>query len=174
MNFNIRLGILILLLMGGILLACSLSVNENKESGAAVTPDPTKQIPSFQMTNVAGEVVDLRSFKGKKVFVNLWASWCPPCRAELPSIEGLSEKLTATNTVFVMLSLDENFETAKAYAARKKIKLPVYYPAGQLPPLFNTESIPVTFVFDEEGSLIKQINGSDNYDTESYRKLLAD
>jgi thiol-disulfide isomerase/thioredoxin len=174
MNFKLRLAALILLLMGGVLVACSLSVNENKDTDTVLAPGQTKQLPSFQMMNAAGELTDLHSFKGKKVFVNLWATWCPPCRAELPSIEKLAEKLSATNTVFVMLSLDENFDLAKAFAVNEKMKLPVYYPAGDLPALFNTESIPVTFVFDEQGHLIKQINGSDNYNTESYRQLLMD
>ena len=73
------------------------------------------------MTDANGNTVNLSSFKGKKVFVNL-STWCPPCRAEIPSIENLASKVDKEKAVFIMLSLDENFEVAKKFAKFKTLK----------------------------------------------------
>jgi thiol-disulfide isomerase/thioredoxin len=129
-------------------------------------------LPAFKVHGMDGSIINLADLKGKKVFVNLWATWCPPCKAEIPSIEKLYNKVDRKNTVFIMLSLDENFEMAKSFARANKLRLPVYYAAESLPAMFNTEGIPATFIFNEKGELIKMNNGLDDYDTEEYVQLL--
>ncbi|MBE2229658.1 MAG: TlpA family protein disulfide reductase [Chitinophagaceae bacterium] len=129
-------------------------------------------LPAFKMLNAAGQTIDLAQYKGKKIFVNLWATWCPPCRAEIPSIESLAAKTDRNKVEFVMLSLDDNFEKAKNYAARNGMKLPVYYPAATLPPLFTVDGIPVTYIFNEKGEIIFQQMGSLNYDSEKFVEML--
>ncbi len=129
-------------------------------------------LPAFKMTDVNGNTTDLQSLKGKKVFVNIWATWCSPCRAELPSIEALYSKADKEKVVFVMLSLDENFDLAKQFAKSKNLETPVYYPAEKLPAMFDTGGIPATFISNTKGKLIKQNNGADDYDTEEYLQLL--
>lgn len=71
-----------------------------------------------------------------------------------------------------MLSLDDNFSKAINYATTTGMQLPVYYPGGTLPPLFVTEGIPVTFIFNEKGEIVFQQMGSMNYDTEQFVNLL--
>ena len=71
-----------------------------------------------------------------------------------------------------MLSLDDNFDKARAFVKHQKLSLPIYYPAENLPGLFNVNSIPTTFIFDENGNLAQRIDGGDNYDSQSYRELL--
>ncbi len=71
-----------------------------------------------------------------------------------------------------MLSLDNNFEVAKKFAAAQGLQVPVYYPAEKLPDLFNTDGIPATFIFNEKGDLVKQNNGADDYGTNEYIKLV--
>lgn len=129
-------------------------------------------LPAFKMLNAAGQTIDLAQYKGKKIFVNLWATWCPPCRAEIPSIENLAAKTDRNKVEFVMLSLDDNFEKAKNYATRNGMKLPVYYPAATLPPLFTVDGIPVTYIFNEKGEIIFQQMGSLNYDSEKFVEML--
>jgi thiol-disulfide isomerase/thioredoxin len=166
--------VLIVVLVAG-LFSCSSSVNENKTSVSEATsqPNEAKKLPAFAITDASGNTVNLSSFKGKKVFVNLWATWCPPCRAEIPSIEALAGKVNKEEAVFIMLSLDENFELAKKFAKSENLKLPVYYPVEKLPAIFNTDGIPATFIFNEEGELIKQNNGADDYSTDAYIGLLT-
>ena len=141
---------------------------------AELQPDVNKKVlPQFTVLDASGKSVDLQSFKGKKVFVNLWATWCPPCRAEMPSIEKLYSAANKENAAFVMLSLDNDFETAKKYVQEKDLNLPIYYPAGDLPDLFAVNGIPTTFIFNEEGELVEQREGSDDYNTAAYRKLFG-
>ncbi len=74
--------------------------------------------------------------------------------------------------MFIMLSLDDEFEKAKRYASKNKLNLPVYYPTENLPLLFKTQGIPATFIFNEKGELIRQNMGAEDYDTDAYLQLL--
>ncbi|MCZ2141149.1 MAG: TlpA family protein disulfide reductase, partial [Bacteroidia bacterium] len=102
----------------------------------------------------------------------LWATWCGPCRREMPSINNLYKKVNS-KTEFVMLSLDDNFNKAIAYKAQQGFDFPVYYPANNLPPLFQVQGIPATFIFNEKGELIQRLEGMMEYDTEQFVKLLS-
>lgn len=140
---------------------------------AATTQASTTELPSYAVLDASGNKVDLQTFKGKKLFVNLWATWCPPCRAEMPSINKLYEASNKAGAQFIMLSLDNDFETAKAYVKKNDLKVPVYYPGSDLPPLFSVNGIPTTFIFDEGGKLIAQHDGSQDYNTDEFRKLFG-
>lgn len=142
------------------------------ERGTVETAAATETMPSFEFEDEKGNVTSLTDLKGKKVFINLWATWCPPCRVEMPSIERLYQKVNKDDVVFIMLSLDENFDMAKKYVKENKLNLPVHYPASGLPQMFNTGSVPNTFIFDEKGKLIKKNIGMDDYDTDFYVQLL--
>ena len=157
------------------LAACSSPVDkkEGVETGSATSPSGSVvKLPAFSIQDVTGKTIDLQSLKGKKVLVNLWAAWCPPCKAEMPSIAALYDKIDKEKTVFVLLSLDEKFQSSVDFIKKNKFDLPVYFPAQELPALFNTGGIPATFIFNEAGELIKQNNGADDYDTDEYLRLL--
>ncbi len=155
---------------------CNYSNAEPQKETASLASTTTNipaVLPAFKIMDLKGNTVNLADFKGKKVFVNLWASWCPPCRAEIPSIEKLYGKADKNKVAFVMLNLDKDLQTAQNFTEKNKIKTPVYYPAENLAPLFNVEGIPATFIFDEKGNLINRIDGMDNYDTDKYLKLFT-
>ena len=157
--------------------------NDQKEQNATSTKTQQTNIdsndaststtlPSFSIQDIDGNVVNLQNLKGKKLFVNLWASWCPPCKREIPSIEKLSHSVDNNKVQFLLISLDDQFEQAKKYVSSKGIKLPVYYPAENPPALFNVQGIPATFIFNENGELLKRIDGGENYNTKEYKALL--
>lgn len=151
--------------------ATAAQVADEANSRAAAN-STVSLLPTFNVTGMDGSSVNLADLKGKKVFVNLWATWCPPCRAEIPSIEALSSKVDKQKVAFVMLSLDENINLPKQFAKTKKLQLPVFYPAEGLPAMFKTDGIPATFIFNEKGELIKQNMGAEDYDTNEYVQLL--
>jgi len=166
-----------------LLVFSSCSNNQKQENTSAIntgqqtttdnnTAVATPALPSFSIKDVNGNIVDLQSLKGKKLFVNLWASWCPPCKREMPSIEKLSQSIDNNKVQFLLISLDDDFEYAKKYVSSKGLKLPIYYPAENPPALFNVQGIPATFIFNENGELIKRIEGSENYNTKEYKTLL--
>jgi thiol-disulfide isomerase/thioredoxin len=174
----------LLLLFAGVA-ACNNTVTQKTTNTTQAAPPPAATteattpkteaaaLPSFALADVNGKTVDLQQFKGKKLFVNLWATWCPPCRAEMPSIEKLFKAADKEKVQFVLLSLDNDFETAKKYVQANNLSVPIYYPAGNMPKLFEVEGIPATFIFNEEGKLIEQRVGSDDYNTPAYRKLFG-
>lgn len=104
-----------LLALTSLFVACK---NGGTTNGTApAEPEITKVVgealPAFNLINENGELVSTETLKGKTVFVNLWATWCPPCVAEMPSIESLYSQTTNEQNAFVLISLDDNFETAK-------------------------------------------------------------
>lgn len=150
--------------------ATDMQTNAKNPSAKPVTAPSA--LPSFNLQDASGNTVNLQNFAGKKLLVNLWASWCPPCRAEMPSIEKLAQSVNKENVAFVLLSLDDNFDAAKTFAREQNLQLPVYYPADRLPVLFDVQSIPTTFIFDENGQILRRIEGATHFDSDAFRQLL--
>ena len=164
----------------GLASVVAMSCTDNSKTGEPVTnveqsvdnnAAATASLPSFNMQDAKDGQLQLQNLKGKKVLVNLWATWCPPCKREMPSLEKLYKSVDTSKVAFVMLSLDDDFEKAKKYVVQRKLDLPIYYPAENLPAMFNVRGIPTTFIFNESGSLIKQVEGADNFDTDQYREM---
>lgn len=130
----------------------------------------------FTLKTTGGEKVRFDEFKGKVIFLNLWATWCGPCKAEMPGIQKLYEKVDTARVVFVMLSLDKEESQAKIndYVRKNMFTFPVFMPSGYLSEQLQVPSIPTTFVIDREGKVALKKVGTANYDTERFRKYLAD
>lgn len=153
------------------LTACNNETEVPKTEAAARPAVP--MMPAMNLQNEQGQIVSLSQFKGKKVFVNLWATWCPPCREEMPGIKRLAAAVDSNKVAFVMLSLDEEFAVAQNFARQTNLNLPIYGPASALPALFQTPGIPVTYIFNENGELIFRRNQADNYDQPRFVELLG-
>jgi thiol-disulfide isomerase/thioredoxin len=136
---------------------------------------PTKDFDyNFSITDLENKKVDFNQFKGKTVFLNLWATWCGPCRVEMPSIQKLYNEVNHDDIVFVMLSLDraEDKEKVVKFVNDKQHTFPVYIPAGYLPEQLNVPSIPTTFIISPEGKIVSKKVGTANYDTEEFKTFL--
>lgn len=157
-------------------LAITSCNNEEKEAPAEEVPSTYKPVvpmlPDLAVIDASGKQVSLASLKGKKVFLNLWATWCGPCRAEIPSIQRLQAKIDTSKVAFVMLSLDDSFDQAVSFAKTNKMTLPVYGPAAALPSLFQVQGIPVTYVFNEQSELVYRKDGAFDYDTPYFTDML--
>ncbi|WP_426059777.1 TlpA family protein disulfide reductase [Hymenobacter sp. B1770] len=124
------------------------------------------------LLSLSGQPLALSELQGKVVFVNLWASWCGPCLAEMPAIQALYEKTDQTKVAFVMISLDERPARAQALLKRRGYTFPVYFPAGPLPAPFNSQSIPSTVILRPDGQVAVRHDGMANYDTPEFRAAL--
>lgn len=127
---------------------------------------------NFKLQDLEGNVVSLEDFKGKVIFLNIWASWCPPCIAEMPNIQSLYNKLDDENIVFIMLSMDDNPEKARKFIKRKEFTFPVYLAASTVPEVFRAPSIPTTMVISADGKIVSKKVGMANYDKKSFIKFL--
>ncbi|WP_258105812.1 TlpA disulfide reductase family protein [Marinoscillum sp. MHG1-6] len=135
-------------------------------------PDASTQANyNFELVNAAGRVVAFEEFKGKTVFINFWATWCPPCVAEMPDIHDLYEK-TGDQVAFVMISLDDDRNKALRYIQNKEFDFPVYFVNGYLPQVYESSSIPSTYVISSKGNIVTKREGMAKYDTESFREFL--
>ncbi|MCC4229039.1 TlpA family protein disulfide reductase [Zunongwangia profunda] len=146
------------------------TTNNSKEE-TATTSDPIKADFSLKLIDGKGNSKSLADFKGKVIFINFWATWCPPCIAEMPSINTLNEEM-GDEVVFVMLSLDQDFEKAKAFKKRKGYELPIYAPGGKLPKMYQSSAIPTTFVIDADGNLAMTHKGMADYSDPEFKKFL--
>jgi thiol-disulfide isomerase/thioredoxin len=128
---------------------------------------------SFKLKSIAGEVVELSAFKDKVIFINLWATWCPPCRAEMPSIQALYDKMKdKEEVVFIMLSTDQSEAKVKRFINKKKFDFPVYLAASTVPDVLRSPSIPTTFVIAKNGQIVSKKVGMAKYDTDSFENFL--
>lgn len=120
----------------------------------------TEPLP-VQMVNSSNQPVAFSEFNGKVVFVNNWASWCPPCIAEMPSIQKLKDKLEGVDVAFVMVSFDDDRGKATKFMAKRKFDFQVYFPGTEYP--FLTSSIPATFIINKNGKAVAEHAGMADY-----------
>lgn len=129
---------------------------------------------SFTVKDMKGNVVNFEELKGKVIFLNLWATWCGPCRVEMPSIQSLYNSIDKDKVVFVMLSLDspQNFNKVERYIEDKDFSFPVYVVDKGLTNQLQVPSIPTTFVIGKDGKIKKKEVGTANYDTPKFKQFL--
>ncbi len=127
---------------------------------------------NLPLTTLDGRPANLSQFRGKVVLVNLWASWCPPCLAEMPGLQALYQKVDTSKVAFVLISLDANQNKARALLKRKHYTMPVFFPAAELPEPFQTSSIPYTVVLTPDGRVADRHSGMADYDTPEFKVAL--
>lgn len=128
---------------------------------------------NFRLQNEQGEIVDAQTLKSKTIFMNIWATWCAPCVAEMPGINKLYDKLKDNeDVVFLMVSEDREFQKAKDWIAKKGFDFPIYKLATRLPDEYETNVIPTTVVISSEGKIVVKHTGMANYNTRRFRRLL--
>ena len=129
----------------------------------------------FSVKKTDGTPVDFRMYRGKTVFLNIWATWCGPCRAEMASIQKLYDAVGNDSVTFVMLSIDREDATEKVidYIAGKGFTFPVFI-AGELPEQLQVKMIPSTFIIAPDGTIAYKKSGMADYNTSRFRKFLGE
>ncbi|UBB90381.1 TlpA family protein disulfide reductase [Candidatus Kaistella beijingensis] len=127
-------------------------------------------IANFSVTDVAsGDQISTADLKGKVVFINFWASWCPPCRAEFPSIQKFYEKYKSNQqVVFLTVNLDDNPELGKKYLAKENFSIPFLIPSSEIPKEVFSGSLPTTVVLDKKGVIRLHHQGVADYSTANF------
>ena len=115
-------------------------------------------------------IFTLEKAKGKVLFVNLWATWCTPCIAEMSSIQKIYDAY-GDRVVFLFIS-NENQEKVTAFLKRKNRSIPSFYPLNSSPKEITSSSIPATYIIDKKGFIVVEKIGAANWNSTSVRKLL--
>jgi thiol-disulfide isomerase/thioredoxin len=122
-----------------------------------------------------GNQVRLEDFKGKVLFINIWASWCPPCVAEMPTIETLYNSVSGNENIkFLLISMDEKNEKATDFMKNKGFSMPYYFPISGLPRVFQSRYIPSTYVISKEGKVIYKKEGIADYSSRQFENWLIE
>ena len=131
--------------------------------------------PDFTLFDRQGSPVSLSDFRGKVVMLNFWATWCPPCRAEMPSMERLHSKLQEEDFVLLAVNVEESGQSAvDAFVREIPVSFPVLFDSAQeVSRLYRVSGIPQTFIIDPQGRIVQQITGGLEWDSPEVTKYLS-
>lgn len=145
----------------------------------AIRPRTPALAPDFAVPDLQGQATRLSAFRGKVVLVNLWTTWCPPCREEMPSMEKLWLKLRDRGFVLLGVSQDEGGQAVvKPFVEQLGLTFPVLVdPEHQVGDRYEVWGYPESFLVDREGRVVERIIGPRDWlapsQVESIEKLLA-
>lgn len=118
--------------------------------------DQRRQHLDFTLTDLQGRTWKLSDLRGKVVLVNFWATWCPPCRKEMPDLDALYQRFKDQGLVILAIS-DEELEKVKPFIAERNISYPVMLdPGRKVTELFEIDGIPKSLVYNRSGKLVAQ------------------
>ncbi len=161
-------------------------INSSKKEVAVKAPTPTNtpaatttsanttadtqqmpMAPDFTLMDLQSKPVKLSDYRGKVVFVNFWATWCPPCRREIPSFIKLIDKYGKDGFIVLGIAVDSReFDKVAPFAKKLGMNYPVLYDSKGVSNLYGgIQSIPTTFVVNREGKVVYRIVGSRPADT---------
>jgi thiol-disulfide isomerase/thioredoxin len=134
---------------------------ESTETTETQPTEPSAHIaPDFTMLDKEGNEVTLASFFGKPIILNFWASWCGPCKMEMPEIQKFYEQY-GEEIHFLLVSVDESLDTAKTFITDSGYTFPVYFDTTSMGGyLYGASSIPLTYFIDAQGNLAAYYMGA--------------
>lgn len=122
--------------------------------------------PEIIFRSQSGEIVNIRKDKGTVYFINFWATWCPPCRAEMPSINALSSKIMNKDKVkFILVDVDNKMDASVRFMQKRKMDLQVYNAVSSIPETLFNGTLPTTVIINSEGKIVFRHSGMADYDS---------
>lgn len=124
----------------------------------------------WQLVDAVGKSVSLQDYKGKIIFINFWATWCPPCIAEMPSMQKLYDAYK-NKVVFLFVTTDA-FEKSEKFLIKEKLNLPIYQSITKPPLEMASATIPATYLVDKQGNVVLAKIGTADWNSDSFREKL--
>jgi peroxiredoxin len=149
--------IIVIVAVGGWYLSGS-----KQPSSALRLPTVGSQAPDFQLVDTRGEIHTLKDLRGKVVLVNFWATWCPPCRAEMPSMEDLYRTYGQDDFEILAINVDDNGpEVMPGFLKKTPHTFPILFDTEfQAQNLYGVSMFPETFIVDKNGVIVKKVIGA--------------
>jgi peroxiredoxin len=138
--------------------------NNAAPSGPTATPAPAPVVgapaPDFVLSDLSGNLVKLSDLKGKAVLINFWATWCGPCRAEMPAIEDRYKTFKGSDFVVLAVNVDEPAELVQPYVGELGLTFPILLDTGgSITNLYRVLGFPTSFFVDRDGYIVVQHTG---------------
>ena len=152
-----------------------------KQNNSYLKYSPLKRghsAPNFTFPGLDGKMVSLADYRGQVVLVNIWATWCPPCVDEMPSMEKLYQELKEEGFEILAVSIDESgSEAVGPFVTKHKLSFPVLLdPRGEIKALYQVTGIPESYIIDKKGIVVEKIVGPRNWAASGairyFRKLI--
>jgi peroxiredoxin len=123
--------------------------------------------PSFKLRNIKGNYVSLDSYHGEVVILNFWATWCAPCRIEMPSFEKLYRRYRSRGVAVLAVTLDKNSENStKSFVDKYGLSFPILLDEkGEVERLYPSMTIPFTYIIDRQGRIVARVDGAKNWES---------
>ena len=161
-------------------LACVLSgslfAREGPKLGYKLTPiDPPIPAPDFVLEDMDGERHALEDFHGKVVLVNFWATWCPPCRREMPSLERLYQNMKGKAFVVLAVNQWESPDHVFSYMGDLSVfpTFPILFDSkSALSEAFGVKGLPTSFILDKQGRIVYRAIGGREFDHPEVEKMI--
>jgi thiol-disulfide isomerase/thioredoxin len=164
---RLGLGVMLSLLMG--VSAC------NKPESVPPQLVEGKAFPSFMLNYVLGENAGKPAFQGKVLVLNVWATWCPPCRKEMPSLQRLSQTLDPKRFAVIGLSTDQDALLATEFLQQGGITFSNFFdPNGKMSKQLGLKVYPETFLIAPDGTLARRVTGLQDWSSPEMLVLLED
>lgn len=143
----------------------------HKESATPARP----LAADFTLRALDGKLHRLSEYRGQVVFLNFWATWCPPCRAEIPSMERLNEVLGNKGLVMLAVNIDEDVKDLEAFVKENPHNFTVLSDADTtVQKLYQVFKFPETFVIDQKGEIVEHIVGARDWSSPEALKFFSD
>lgn len=145
------------------------NIEEKKSSEKTEIKNTETAALEFSVKDENGKIITTSQLKGKVIFINFWASWCPPCRAEFPSIQKFYDKYKSdSNVVFLTVNLDDDLAAGKMYLKKENFSIPFLVPESNIPNEYYNGSLPTTVVLDKKGLIRLHHAGMADYSKASF------
>jgi thiol-disulfide isomerase/thioredoxin len=108
--------------------------------------------PDFSLTNAEGKKISLKDFRGKTLFLNFWATWCEPCREEMPAMENLYQEYKNNNFIVLAVNVKDRRQEALAFVKELKLTYPIAFdPNAEVASLYGAWGLPTTYIIGPKG-----------------------
>ena len=161
-RINHKSVLLVFLLIAGVGVIALLQIQKSSIKSAAKTRfEKGVPAPDFTLPDLDGKMVSLADYKGKVVFLNIWATWCAPCIEEMPSMEKLYQKLKDEEFEILAISIDElGADVVIPFMNKYKLSFNALTDkAGTIKSLYRITGVPESFVIDKDGRIVEEVVG---------------
>lgn len=138
--------------------------------------ETTENLPAINLDvsllSDQGQSLNLQQLQGKVLFINFWATWCPPCLAEMPNVDRLYRDLKGEDIQFILISTDQDFSKAVDFIQKKGYQAPIFHLQSYLPEGLNSNTLPTTFVINKQGKVVFEHRGMAQYNTNKFKAFL--